>query len=730
MLPITPESIYDVAELSDVRISPDGTKVVFVRSQPDREKNAYTRAVWIKELGNDVPAEPLSSGIKDGSPRWSPDGSRLAFLSGRDGDGKIYVLPMRGEARVAASFDRPISAFEWSRDGRRFVFAVDNRPDERATEDSDAAAEKPTKEQKAEADKARVDPRIVERVPYRAGTSFIDGETQQLYVVDAPPNFRDAFSATPKRITQMDANHGAPSWNAEGDAIYTTLTREPENPRLYAYHDVVRIPVSDDGPQALMRLTSAGYSCFDAQVSPDGMWVAFTRTKEERLGHHVTTLSLMPAEGGDVIDLTAEIDRDVKDFVWSRNTEYLYFTIEADGATNLYRVTVPAAVGLDAELRKATIPTGIRGRLVEDLRLSDRLVVALRRVGVRTVGELLDFWEQGGTLTEDVKLRIDPLTTGVQDIHSFDVDENGRIVYIASTPTDPSALFVREPSGAVRALYQPNEAFAREHALGAVEAVRYTSDPYTIQGWIVLPPDFKQGEKYPLAVQIHGGPHLQWSPSYPSMFVESRMLASQGYVVFFCNPRGSTGYGEAFAAANWRDWGDGPMRDIMRGVDTVISRGYIDESKLCVTGGSYGGYMTAWIIGHTDRFCAAVSQRGVYNLLSVRNTSDVPLFFDFELGLTPWDDAARLWDMSPLAHVREINTPLLIEHSENDYRVPVEQAEQLFQSLAIMKKQVTLVRYPREGHELSRAGEPKHRIDRLRRIMGWFDQHCKGESRE
>jgi dipeptidyl aminopeptidase/acylaminoacyl peptidase len=728
MSPITPESIYDVAELSDVRVSPDGTKVVFVRAQPDRASNASARALWIKDLGNDAPAEPLSGGVKDSTPRWSPDGSRLAFLSGRDGDGKIFVLPMRGEARVAAAFEKSIEAFEWSRDGARFVFAASNRPDERAAEGAEAEpgdTSKLTKEQKAEADKARIDPRVVDRVPYRLGTAYPDGATRQFYVVDAPPNFREAFSAKPQRITQMDAGHGSPSWNATGDAIFTTLTREPESPRLYAYHDIVRIPVSSDGPQALTRLTAAGFSCFDPQVSPDGRWVAFLRTKEERLGHHVTTLAVIPVDGGDVIDLTAEIDRDVKSYVWSRNNEYLYFTIEADGATNLYRVTVPAAVGLDAELRQATIPTGIRGRLVEDLRLSDRLVIALRRVGVRTVGELLDFWEQGGSLTEEVKLRIDPLTTGVQDIHSFDVDENGRIVYIASTPNDPSVLYVREPSGAVRALYQPNEAFVRDQALGTVESVRYTSDPYTVQSWVVLPPDFKQGEKYPLAVQIHGGPHLQWSPSYPSMFVEMHMLASQGYVVFFCNPRGSTGYGEVFTSANWRDWGDGPMRDVMRGVDAVIARGYIDESKLCVTGGSYGGYLTTWIIGHTDRFRAAVSQRGVYNLLSVRNTADIPLFFDFEMGLTPWDDAARLWEMSPIAHVREMNTPLLIEHAENDFRVPVEQAEQLFQALAVMKKQVELVRYPREGHEMSRAGEPKHRVDRLRRILEWFDRYCK-----
>jgi dipeptidyl aminopeptidase/acylaminoacyl peptidase len=217
---------------------------------------------------------------------------------------------------------------------------------------------------------------------------------------------------------------------------------------------------------------------------------------------------------------------------------------------------------------------------------------------------------------------------------------------------------------------------------------------------------------------------LQWDAGYPSLFVELQSLAQRGYLVFFCNPRGSAGYGEAFMAANWRDWGEGPMRDVMNGVDLLIERGFVDENRLCVTGGSYGGYLTAWIVGHTDRFRAAVAQRGVYNLLSIRNTSDIPFFFDFEFGMTPSEDAAALWRHSPLAYADAVNTPLLIEHSENDYRCPIEQAEQMFQALSVSKKTVTLVRWPREGHELSRAGEPRHRTARLERMLEWFDRFC------
>jgi dipeptidyl aminopeptidase/acylaminoacyl peptidase len=203
-------------------------------------------------------------------------------------------------------------------------------------------------------------------------------------------------------------------------------------------------------------------------------------------------------------------------------------------------------------------------------------------------------------------------------------------------------------------------------------------------------------------------------------------MAGAGCVVLYCNPRGSDGYGRDFWHANRCDWGDGPMRDVLAGVELACGRDYIDSKRLCLTGGSYAGYLTAWIIGRDHRFAAACSQRGVYNLVSMRNTTDIPFFNDRETGgITPWDDVAALWAMSPISLAPNVQTPLLIEHSEQDYRVPIEQAEQLFQALRLMKKKVELVRWPREGHELSRAGEPRHRIERIRRMIEWFNEHTE-----
>jgi dipeptidyl aminopeptidase/acylaminoacyl peptidase len=733
MKTITPATLYDLIELSDVRISPDGAHVAFVRMSVDRAGNAYHRSIWLKALNGDAPAEPVTGSTKDNAPRWSPDG-RLAFLSGRGDKPQVFVLPARGEARAVASHANGVGAFEWSPDGKRLAFTASMRADERAAETAATTAEpsatksafdsRQEKERKEHDDKERFDPRNVTRVPYRSGTSYIDDRWQQIYVVDVPASFGEPGDATPKRLTDLDVGYAVPTWSHDGAVLYSTVTREPDGARPYAYHDVVRLSASEPSNE-IKRLTSAGHSCFEPKTSPDGKWVAFMRMREERLGHHPACLAVIPTDGGEPIDLTASLDRDVQSFVWGHDSEHVYFTLQKDGAVNLWRATVPAAISLDAELRTANIPTTIRGRLIDDLNVSKRLVHALRRVGVRTVGELLTFQEQNGTLQEDTSIILEPLTGGAQDVTWFDVDVNGRVVYVAGTAQDLSALYAREPNGVITTLYAPNTKPLLEHSLGAIEAISYPSDEHTIQGWIVTPPGFDPAKRHPLAVNIHGGPHLQWSPGHPSLFLELQTLAARGYVVFFCNPRGSSGYGEAFTAANWKDWGDGPMHDIMRGVDAVLARGFVDEDRLAVTGGSYGGYMTTWIIAHTDRFRAAVAQRGVYNLLSVRNTSDIPLFFDFEFGASPWEDGVKLWELSPIAHAPNINTPLLIEHSELDYRVPVEQGEQLFQALSVMKKPVEFVRYPREGHELSRSGEPEHRIKRLNRIADWFDRFCQ-----
>ncbi|MCK5046007.1 MAG: S9 family peptidase, partial [Candidatus Heimdallarchaeota archaeon] len=240
---------------------------------------------------------------------------------------------------------------------------------------------------------------------------------------------------------------------------------------------------------------------------------------------------------------------------------------------------------------------------------------------------------------------------------------------------------------------------------------------------------FDPEKKYPLALNMHGGPHVMWSnhQSIP-MFHEFQLLAAEGYVVFYCNPRGSDGYGQEFYKGAEKAWGDDDGQDILKGVDVVVKRGYIDEKRMGLTGGSYGGFLTAWIVGHDNRFAAAVSQRGVYFISSFWATTDwARVLIDDEFGVTPLEDSSFLWERSPAAYAKNIKTPLCVIHSETDYRAPIPDAEMLYTAVKRVnpKLDLELVRYPGEGHELSRSGTPNRRLDRLQRIVDWFDKYCQ-----
>ncbi|MCL5995536.1 MAG: S9 family peptidase [Chloroflexi bacterium] len=680
MKPITPENLNNVVYVDDVRISPDGARVAFVRQSIDGAANENVRAIWMKDLSGDVPAQPFTSGRKDSQPRWSEDGTRLGFISGRDGEPGIFVLAMSGgEAHGVATHPNGINSFEWSPDGKRVAFVASVRMDERAEEDKaknegamredadkqkDAWARKREKEQREHDDTLRFDPRIVHEFPYRTGTNFMSDRWSHVYVMEVPDGFTDEHKAKPRRVTDGDVNHGQPDWSRDGQALIGTLARRPEHTDIEYWEDLIRIPLAGD-ENPVERLISTNVSHFHPQVSPDGQWIAVQRIVEDRPEFRDVTLAILPVGGGDIIDLTSSLDRSVNDFVWGRDGAHIYFTLMKDGAVNLYRV-------------------GVADRVVEQL------------------------------------------TDVAHEITSFDVDANGRVVFSASMPGDPAALYVCETDGSVRPLYQPNTKFLNEYEVCPVEEIHYASDEFTIQGWIITPPNFNPTNKYPLALEIHGGPAAMWGAATRSMWHEWQTLAHCGYVVFFCNPRGSGGYGETFMAANCGDWGDGPMRDILRGVDLVVARGYIDTEHMVMTGGSYGGYLTAWIVGRDHRFKAAVAQRGVYNLISMRGVTDIPYFNDRETGVSPWEDINRLWQLSPLSLAPNVQTPLLLEHSELDYRVPISQAEELYLALRTFKKTVELIRWPREGHELSRSGEPKHRVERVKRIVEWFDKYTKG----
>jgi dipeptidyl aminopeptidase/acylaminoacyl peptidase len=300
-------------------------------------------------------------------------------------------------------------------------------------------------------------------------------------------------------------------------------------------------------------------------------------------------------------------------------------------------------------------------------------------------------------------------------LYDFDVAGGVTAACIADTSSPGEVVLVGD--GGERRLTDSNP-WLRERYVAAARRHRFTArDGWELEGWLLEPPAFDPARKHPLVMQIHGGPHSQFGWTF---FHEFQVLAGMGFCVFYLNPRGSDGYGEEFKRAVVRDWAGGDYEDLMTALDQLIERGFVDESRMGVGGGSYGGYMTNWIVGHTDRFAAAVAMRSLSNLVSEYAQHDIVLWGQLELGPAPWRDLDELWRRSPIRYVDSIRTPLLLTHGEMDLRCAISQAEELFGALRLLGREVELVRFPGESHDLSRSGRPDRRLERLRRVTGWF----------
>jgi len=314
-----------------------------------------------------------------------------------------------------------------------------------------------------------------------------------------------------------------------------------------------------------------------------------------------------------------------------------------------------------------------------------------------------------------------PAINDDQYVYGFSLDKkNDKAVVAISTTTNPGDLFyVNLNTGEKEQLTNVNEEFLKTRELSIPEAIEFEgADGWKVSGWMMKPVGYEKGKKYPLILEIHGGPHAMYANTY---FNEFQILAAQGFAVLYTNPRGSHGYGQKFVDAVRGDYGGNDYNDLMAAVDFALEQyDFIDQDRLGVTGGSYGGFMTNWIVGHTNRFKAAVTQRSICNWISFYGVSDIGYYFtDWQI-LAGLNDIEKLWNHSPLKYVDNVETPLLILHGEKDYRCPIEQAEQLFIALKHREKETKFVRFPESNHELSRSGKPTLRINRLEYIRDWF----------
>lgn len=663
---ITIDDLFRLKLVSDAQISPDGERVVCVVKSIDREKNKYFSHLYLCHLQTREVRAFTSGEVADSQPRWSPDGKYIAFVSNRQKPkSQIYLIAVDGgEAQALTSLEEgSIGEIAWSPDGTKIAFTFRLTPEQ--------WRESAVKERKEKG--LSTPPRLITRPFYRLdGFGFFDGEYFQVWVADVS-------TGEAKRPTSESTSCGSLCRSPDSRHIAFVCNRS-ENPDLNPNLEDIWLVPSEGGD--LQRVEAPKGPKGGVAFSPDGARIAYIgHTKVEDIwGVTNDHLWVVDLETGDARDLTEGFDR------------------------SLGNLTLSDMRDVGGQNRPVWTPDGSRLLFLA----SDRGSTVLYSISA-----------EGG---EPV-----PLRGHHADMTNFTLSADGkRVAWCEGIPVQPHEVLVgtitSDSLTGAEAITHFNAQWLSEVQLQEPEEFTCLSpDGNTVHGWLIHPPDFDPTRKYPLILEIHGGPHAQYGWVF---FHEFQLLSAQGYVVVYTNPRGSKGYGEAHAAAIKGAWGGPDYTDLMAVVDFILQRGYIDETRLGVMGGSYGGFMTNWVVSHTDRFRAAITDRSVVNLHSMAGTCDYPLLPGDYFRGNAWAEPEHLWEHSPLKYAGNIHTPLLIIHSEGDLRCPIEQAEQLFAALKVQGKQAVLVRYPQESsHGMSRSGPPDLRVHRLEQILRWWAEH-------
>lgn len=647
---LQPEDIFQLQWASDPQVSPDGRQVVYVRNHADIMADRYRQNLWLVDTAG-TNHQPLTSGSENHSqPRWSPDGTRIAYVGNQDGKPQLYVrwLENDREARLAQLTESP-AALAWSPDGTRIAFSmfVPARPK--------PFVQMPAAPRGAEwADRARFVDQLVYR---RDGRGYRRAGHTHVFVVPAD-------GGAPLQVTQGDFDHGGTvSWTPDGKALVFAANRradadyEPRRDTLY------RLEL---GTGALTTLFEHAGPVVGPQVSPDGRWIAFRAFTDRERAYQQQELWLVGSEGGEPRRLAAELDRDIGPLYWAGDSRGVYFQYDQFGDTH---------IGL------------------ADLRGAAREVVA--GVGGASVGR--------------------PYPGA-----SYSVG-GGTIAFTRASTERPAEVAVATRRGKVTRLTALNENLLGQRRLGAVEELWYESsvDGRRVHGWIIKPPGFDPARKYPLVLEIHGGPFANYGPRFS---YELQSYAAAGYVVLYTNPRGSTSYGAEFADLIHHAYPGHDHDDLMDGIDAVIAQGYVDPERLYITGGSGGGVLTAWAIGMTDRFRAAVVQKPVINWYSFAFVTDIPIIATrYWFGAMPWDDPEEYLRRSPISLVGNVTTPTMVLTGEEDWRTPISESEQYFQALKLKGVEAALVRIQGAPHSI--VHRPSNAIEKVLHVIGWFDRY-------
>ncbi len=656
------KDVFHIEYASDPQVSPDGKQVVYVRNFMDIKKDRPRSHLWVINVdGSDH--RPLTSGEADEfSPRWSPDGKRLLYVSDAGGSAQLHCRWMdRGDTAQLTRLPSAPATPAWSPDGKSIAFTM------LAEEPEEPYVELPGKPEGAEWAKP---PRVYRGLTYRFdGKGYLKSGHYQLFVVPAE-------GGAPRQLTRGPYDHlrnffegpsGEPSWSSDGKAIIISANRHEGAEHDVLNTDVYEVSVADGG---LTALTDRKGPDEAAVLSPDGKRIVYSGFEDKHIGYQMSRLSVMNRDGSGKRVLNEKLDREAQNPVWAKDGSGLYVQYTDGGNTK---------VGF--------------------LDLEGRVRVLAENVGGTEIGR--------------------PYTSG-----SFSVGGDGVVAFTLTDPSHPADVAVRTPKDdKPRRLTSLNDGWLRDRALGSAEEVRFKSsfDQREIQGWVVKPPHFDPKKKYPLILEIHGGPQAEYGPNFAA---EIQLYAAAGYVVLYTNPRGSTGYGEAFTQLINGAYPGNDYDDLMSGVDELLKRGYVEDDNLFVTGGSGGGILTAWVVGKTKRFRAAVAAKAIVNWYSGGLTSDgAAHFIGHWFARPPWESPDEYLKLSPISLVGNVTTPTMLLTGEEDYRCPISEAEQFYTALKLRKVDTALVRIPEASHAI--VDRPSRLMAKVACILKWFDTHKK-----
>lgn len=644
--------IFELEVTVDPQISPDGSRITYVRSSMDIMSDRAVSNIWIIDVDGDNHRPLLSGSHSYSNQRWSPSGDRLAYVSGVEGRGaQIHVRWMdTGQTAMLTNVRQAPSSISWSPDGTQISFEmfVEREPA--------SLAEPPATPEGAE---WAPPVKVIDAMRYRGdGTGYLDTGNTHLFVLSAE-------GGTPRQLTSDNYNHNGPlAWMPDGEKIIFSANRKED-----WEHDPVEAELwsVDVATGDLDQLTDRDGPDFSPVISPDGTKIAYLGFDDKKMGYHNTNVHVMDMDGGSIRTLTGDFDRSIDDVQWAGSSNRLYVLYEDLGRNHI-----------------ATLST------------NGNIDSVANDVGGETIGR--------------------PYTSG-----GFSVAHNGAFAYSAGRPDRPADVGTGRANRSTTRITDLNADLFGHKSLGAVEEISWRSSAgdLEIQGWLVTPPDFDPTKKYPFILEIHGGPFAAYGPHFSA---EVQLYAAAGYVVLYSNPRGSTSYGYDFANEIHHNYPGQDYDDLMSGVDAVIAKGFIDEDQLFVTGGSGGGVLSAWIVGKTDRFAAAVVAKPVINWISTTLTTDIAtLMPEYWFEKYPWEDPQSYWARSPLSLVGNVTTPTALLTGEQDHRTPITESEQFYQALKLRKVDTVMIRVPEASHGI--ASRPSHLIAKVDNILAWFERY-------